>query len=137
MGNHPPGGGGGSRRPTCGHGIGASPARGVERRVRLSAIPKDLIPICLPIFTWRTSVDSRQTAFLLLVSGNLILLEAVNGSVAFAVDVGAAIPPSIAAVAGASTHVSALLMSGPSSMRDLRLFIGCRIGFAAVSARDL
>jgi hypothetical protein len=33
-----------SRRPTCGHGIGAGPARGVERGVRLSAIPKDLIP---------------------------------------------------------------------------------------------
>jgi hypothetical protein len=36
-----PGGGG----PTCGHGIGASPARGVERRQCLSAIPEDLIPI--------------------------------------------------------------------------------------------
>jgi hypothetical protein len=30
-----------------------------------------------------------------------------------------------------------MLMSGSSSMRDLRLFIGCRIGLAAVSARDL
>jgi hypothetical protein len=43
-------------------------------------------PLCLPIFTWGTSFDSRQTAFLLLVSGNLIRLEAVNGSVALAVD---------------------------------------------------
>jgi hypothetical protein len=33
-----------------------------------------------------------------------------------------------------------MLMSGPSLMmllRNLRLFVGCRIGFAAVSARDL
>jgi hypothetical protein len=35
--------GGVCRRLTCGHGIGASPARGVERRVRRSAIPKDLM----------------------------------------------------------------------------------------------
>jgi hypothetical protein len=34
-------------------------------------------PLCLPIFTWRTSVSSRQAVFLLLVSGNLIRLEAV------------------------------------------------------------
>ena len=85
-------------------------------------------PLCLPIFTWRTSVDSRQTAFLLLVSGSLIRLEAVNGSVALAVGVDAAISPSIVAVAGASTHVAAMLMSGSSSMmmRDLRLFVGVR-----------
>jgi hypothetical protein len=45
-------------------------------------------PLCLPNFTWRTPVpDSRQTAFLLLVSGNLIRLEAVSGSVALAVGV--------------------------------------------------
>jgi hypothetical protein len=98
-------------------------------------------PLCaLPVFTWRTPVGSRQTAFLLLVSGNLIRLEAVNGSAALAADVGAAISPSIVAVAGASTHVSAVLMSGSSSMmmlRDLRLFAGCLIGSAAVSARDL
>jgi hypothetical protein len=31
------------------HGIGASPARGVERRVRLSAIPKDLIPVQMAV----------------------------------------------------------------------------------------
>jgi hypothetical protein len=42
QGNHMEGNG--SRRPTCDHGIGASPARVVERRVRLSAIPKDLVP---------------------------------------------------------------------------------------------
>jgi hypothetical protein len=49
------------------------------------------------------SVDSRLTAFLLLVSGNLIRLDAVNGSVALAVDVGAAISPSpsVVGVAGA------------------------------------
>jgi hypothetical protein len=42
-------------------------------------------PLCLPVFTWRTSVSSRQAVFLLLVSGNLIrldMLEAVDGAAA-------------------------------------------------------
>jgi hypothetical protein len=58
-------------------------------------------PLCLPIFAWRTSVGSSQTAFLLLVSGSLMRLKAVNGSVALAAVVGAVISSSIAAVAGA------------------------------------
>jgi hypothetical protein len=63
-----------------------------------------------------------------LVPGGLIRLEAVNGSVALAAVVGAAISSSIVAVAGASTRVAAMLMSGSSSMmmRDLRLFVGVR-----------
>jgi hypothetical protein len=43
------------------------------------------------------SVDSRLTAFLLLVSGNLIRLEAISGAVAPAVVVSAAISTSAVA----------------------------------------
>jgi hypothetical protein len=54
------------------------------------------------------SVDSRLTAFLLFVSGNLIRLEAISGAVAPAVVVGVAISPSTAVVAGAPPHVAAI-----------------------------
>jgi hypothetical protein len=73
-------------------------------------------PLCLPILVWRMSVDSRLAAFLLLVSGNLIRLEAVSGLVALAVVVGAAISPYIVAVAEAPSHDTAILMSGSSSV---------------------
>jgi hypothetical protein len=52
-------------------------------------------------------VDSKLTAFLLLVSGNLIRLEAGNGALALAVVVGVAISPSAVAVARAPPHVAA------------------------------
>jgi hypothetical protein len=68
-----------------------------------------VLPLCAyqSLLGERRSAGSRQAAFLLLVSGNLIRLEAVKGSAALAADVCAAISPSIVAVAGASTHVSA------------------------------
>jgi hypothetical protein len=56
-------------------------------------------PLCLalPIFARRMSVNSRLSAFLLLVSSNLIRLGAVSGAVVPAVVVGVAISPSTAA----------------------------------------